>query len=180
MGGVMVDIGELSLVAVSTNKLTEGIKFLYGQAAELLKRIRERADQKATVLPPLAAEGPLDVLDGSLDPCSVDESRVDDHTEELTEFRHRLVDYVDGVAAVSPDDRELLSAVDTLRRPLELVYGQHITFVGEQRPATGTVLNTEDISAANRPQLVVAASGPGAIAIGRDNTGTAETHVNEY
>jgi len=174
----VVDTGDLSLAAVSATTLTEGIKFLYGQAAELLKRRRERADQREQKLPPLQAETPSQVLDGRLDPGSVDEGIVDDYAQDLAELRRRLMDYVDGVVGVTPDNKELLSSVDALRGILELVYGQHITFVGEQRPMTGTAFNVREAAAGNQSRHVVIASGPGAIAIGRDNTGTAETHVS--
>lgn len=174
----MDNLGELSLVTVTTSTLAEGIKFLYAQATELLKRKRERADQKVGEQSLLAAESPSGVLDGNLDASLADEDRIADHARELSDWRHRLVDYVDEVTAVSADDPELRQAVHALRGLLELVYGQRITFVGEQRPKTGTVLRAQDLGPGNIPGNIVTASGPGAIAIGRDNTGSIETHVS--
>jgi hypothetical protein len=41
---------------------------------------------------------------------------------------------------VDPGDRRLLELVDGLRRVLEAVYGQRLTFKGEARPPSGPVV----------------------------------------
>jgi len=43
----MSDPTTLSAAAIGAAALTEGIKFLYGQAGEILKRWRERKDKAA-------------------------------------------------------------------------------------------------------------------------------------
>nr|WP_052478812.1 hypothetical protein [Kibdelosporangium sp. MJ126-NF4]CEL20764.1 hypothetical protein [Kibdelosporangium sp. MJ126-NF4]CTQ89677.1 hypothetical protein [Kibdelosporangium sp. MJ126-NF4] len=122
----------LTLSVLGGAALTEGIKFLYGQATELLKRRRERKDAKAE----LPAETPA--LEGELrQPLQVDPAALERLEPDLRELRRGLQDYVDELEPVDSSDERLLETADAVRQILEAVYGQRITFRGEQRPASG-------------------------------------------
>lgn len=165
----------LSLAALTASVLTQGIGFLYGQVGELLRRRRERhsqADagraQTAEVPPPGEAGG---VLDGPLATGPVNEEALDRYADQLAALRGLLHPYVEGDRQIEPSNRQLLDQVAATRLLLEQVYQQHITFKGEQRPTTGTVLQaqTDDIHQyANQ----VIASGERAVAIGGDIIGS--------
>jgi hypothetical protein len=134
-------IEPISLTAVGVLALTEGIKFLYGQAGELLKHWRERkagGDQEEPELRP-----PADLLEGSVDPARPNVERLERLEGELRERRRSIGDYADGVEAVDPHNVELLQQVDELRRLIEVIYGQRITFKGEVREPSGPMIENE-------------------------------------
>lgn len=122
----------LTLSALTASALTEGIKFLYGQASELLKRKREGAPE----VPDEAAA----LLESELRPLRPDSAVLERLRPELRAVRGLLTDYADEIEPATPEDDELLRRVDALRRLLEAIYGQAITFRGEPRPATGPLV----------------------------------------
>ncbi len=168
----MVD--PLSLAALGGAALTGGITFLYGQVTELLKRRRDRAEQAAAA-PPTVPAGPVEVLDGALVARPVDLDVVAGNDARLLELRRELAVYADGLARADPADERLLERVAALRGLLELAYGQHVTFRGEQRASTGSPLPAGAPAAVESYVANVTASGPGAVAVGRDNTGSITT-----
>ena len=118
-----------------------------------------------------------DVLDGPLSPRPVDLEVVAGNEARLRELRLGLADYADGVAEPDPADHRLLEQVTALRGLLEVAYGQRVTFRGEHRQSTGSPL-TPDVPAAVESYVAhVTASGPGAVAVGRDNIGTITTNT---
>jgi hypothetical protein len=128
----------LTLSVLGATVLTEGIKFVYNQATELLRRRREKA-----------AEAPdVPALEGQLAPLNPDSAVLDRVEPDLRELRKVLQDYVDDIEPISAQDERLLEATDAARRLLEAVYGQRITFRGEQRPVSGPVVEgTVDVDA---------------------------------
>jgi hypothetical protein len=124
----------MSLGALGAVALSEGIKFVYDQAKELLKRWRAKRDREVVEV---AASSP-DVLDAPLAAAEVPEAVVADNAESLTSLRRALIDYAEEGRTPDPRDPDLLAKVDALRRLLELAYGQRITFKGEQREPTGS------------------------------------------
>lgn len=124
----------LTLGALGAVVLTEGIKFLYEQGRELLTRWRAKRDRDVVELELVEAA----VLDAPLTVAEVPESRIADHADTISALRRELIDYAEEGRPATPDDRRLLERVDALRRSLEVVYGQRITFKGEARPHTGT------------------------------------------
>jgi hypothetical protein len=134
----------ISLAAVGGLALTEGIKFLYAQAGEVLKRWRERRDdspaapmQEARLRPP---EG---LLAGTPEAAEPRDELADRLEEELRETRRLLADYADGIETAREVDPAVLERVDALRGLLEVVYGQRITFKGEQRAPSGPLVTAE-------------------------------------
>jgi hypothetical protein len=55
-------------------------------------------------------------------------------------LRSALANYADGIANVDASDSKLVAIADALRQQLETVYGQRITFKGEQREPSGAPL----------------------------------------
>ena len=130
----------LSLGALGAVAATEGVKFLYGQAAEVLKRWRDRKAGKDadahSAIPLTGAE----VLEGKLNPPIVDFDAVGRLHEDITKLAGVLGNYAAGLEEPDPNDRELTEAADGLRRALEVIYGQRITFKGEDRAPSGPIV----------------------------------------
>lgn len=114
----------ITLAGLGAVTLSEGVKFLYGQAGEVLKRRRER--KTATELPPGLFETPPGAL-------RMDLERADELELELRDLRQALAEYGQGIDELDPSNSQAVDLVDALRRTLEAVYGQPIVFKGEQR-----------------------------------------------
>ena len=123
--------------------LTEGIKFLYQQAGEVLARWRQRRDKDGTDVQDARLRPPVDLLDGTVEPVEPRDEYAERLEEDLREARKLLADYADGVEVPQPGDRFVTEQADALRRLLEAVYGQRITFRGEQRPPSGPLVTGE-------------------------------------
>ena len=136
-------IEPISLTAVGVFALTEGIKFLYTEAGELLKHRRaskegERQEGSEPELRP-----PADIVEGTVEPTHPNDERLERLADELKKRRGALIDYADDVEAVDPSDVALLKEVDELRRLIEVIYGQRITFKGENREPSGPLVENE-------------------------------------
>ena len=129
----------LTLEAVGGAVITEGIKFLYGQAAEAVKRWRERrAAQKAETVP--AAAPPFSAFEGPAESFEFHLEKVERLEKQLIQLRGALANYADGLETIDPGDHEVLEAVDALRQAMEAVYQRRLTFKGEQRASAGPVV----------------------------------------
>ncbi|OXM59540.1 hypothetical protein [Amycolatopsis vastitatis] len=133
----------LTLAAVGALALTEGIKFLYTQAGEALKRWRERKGAKTTE--PVATQLPAAAFEGRLTEPHLDLAVVARLEQELRDLRAAVADYAQDIDEVDPGEENLLAAVEGLRRAMEAVFGQRITFKGETRPASGTQVTGEAV-----------------------------------
>jgi hypothetical protein len=136
-------IEPISLGAIGAYALTEGIKFLYTQAGELLRHWRERRDgaQQERTGPQLRP--PAEIIEGNLESVPPDLERVDRLESDLREQWRSVAGYAAGVEAVDPADMALLDQVDALRQSLEVVYGQRITFKGEAREPSRPLVKNE-------------------------------------
>jgi hypothetical protein len=143
----MVDPATVTLSSIGAEALKEGIKFLYGQAAEVLKRWRSHRD-KAThdndaahaATEPIAVKLP-GVFVGELRDPEIHFDAVATREGELLRVFKELSSYASEIQPMETTNVELLGHVADLRAILEAVYRQHITFVGEQRPASGAILS---------------------------------------
>lgn len=128
---------------------SEGIKFLYGQAAELLKAWRERRGQVAAGQePPARLTVPIvasEVLDATPAEPVVDTAVLDRENAALVRLTGGLAPYAQGLADLDPDDSELAEQAGQLRALLEAAYGQRFTFRGEQRDPTGTRVSVTQV-----------------------------------
>ena len=127
----------LTLSLVTIEGIKEGIKFLYGQVTEALKRWREYKDAPT---PPaeVPASAPVPaIFDGQLKPPQIHLDAVRALEPELRQACAALTDYDDGLQDLTLDNTALLEQVDALRRMMEAVYQQRLTFQGEPRSPSG-------------------------------------------
>lgn len=135
-----------SAAALGGVVLTEGIKFLYKQAGEVLKRWRQRRDKGGTDVTDVQdarLRPPEGLLNGTVEPVGPRDEYAERLEEDLGEARKLLADYADGIEVPEPGDHLVAEQADALRRLLEAVYGQRITFRGEQRPPSGPLVTGE-------------------------------------
>lgn len=115
------------------------------------------------------------MLTGQLTTGPVDEQALDQHADQLAKLWGLLAPYASGLTPVDPSDAHLAEQVEAARRLLERIYRQHITFTGEQRPATGTPLDVQHYGDVGQYATQVIASGQKAVAVGGDISGTVIT-----
>jgi len=135
----------ITLAAVGTVALTEGIKFLYAQTGEVLKRWRER--REAAESSSASHDDPADidtklpeVFEGQLVEPKIHFEAVERIHKDLQETRKSLADYAQDIEKVDNSNEDLLAKTDALRRLLEAVLQERITFQGEQRPPSGPLV----------------------------------------
>src|ERR1700682_1867660 len=129
-------------MSLTSAVLTQGISFLYGQAGDALRWWRERkvagdsaadqSHQSSAEIPPL--------FEGRLAPLVIHSDGMDTLEQDLKELRRALADYADGIETIDPKNVALLTATDALRRAMEAVYQQRLTFLGEARPPSGPLV----------------------------------------
>jgi hypothetical protein len=133
---------EFTLAVAGGVVLTEGIKFLYNQAAEVLKRWRERRDSasgaKHEKIP--VTETPPPIFEGELAPLEIHLDMVEPLKDHLLKLRGSLANYADELEPVDPSNQQLLETIDALRQVMEAVFQQPLTFRGEKRSASGPVV----------------------------------------
>ncbi|MFF7189828.1 hypothetical protein ACFZAR_32400 [Streptomyces sp. NPDC008222] len=123
---------QLSLATVATSAMPQVFAFLFGRLGAVLDR--RSGNDTATSTEPATCP----VLVGPEAPLLI-------HGEELTEQRIRRLEavarelavYHRNPALIRHDDEHLLQAMSELRDDLEAVYGQPLSFMGEQRSAPG-------------------------------------------
>ena len=124
----------LSLAALGAVVLSEGVRFLYDQAGELIRQRRARSAGKAgsgageagSTAPPAVVAEPRELP-------SPDLTQVDRFADELRELRRDLSEFASGVDPVDPNDEHLVARIDALRQVLEVIYCTPVTLAGEQR-----------------------------------------------
>lgn len=137
-------VGDIfSSAALGGEALTEGIKFLYQQAGEVLRRWRERRDRGTAPVGQATLRAPEGLLAGTVAPVEPRDDQAEHLERELRETRRLLADYAEGIEVPVPGDRLVAERADALRRMLEAAYGQRITSRGEQRPPSGPLLIAE-------------------------------------
>jgi hypothetical protein len=128
----------ITLAGIGMAAITEGIKFLYDQAGELLKWRREKrkaAEGAQTALSPQPTLMPRpEIFEPAPAQPSVDEGTLERFAEPMGELCDGLSGIVAGRTEVDTNDTALLRRVDALRKTLEVVTGQPLTFRGEPRP----------------------------------------------
>ena len=121
----------LALALLGSTALTEGVKFLYAQAGELIKRRLAKKDAETVAVDGSDAK----ILAAPLAPATVDGGELALAEAKLNELRGALSLYVDGDVPIDPQDEALVRSVDELRRLLEGLRRQPIQLAGEQRTA---------------------------------------------
>jgi hypothetical protein len=110
---------DLSMAGLGAGALTEGVKFLYQQAGELLQRRRaKKADVPDVVAEPRVLP-------------EADPDRVAACEDELTQLVAELAKRLPEHGSVPAGDRSVLLLAEALRQVLGAVYGTPIVFSGE-------------------------------------------------
>lgn len=133
----------MSAAVLGAAALTEGIRFLYDQAGEVLKRWREKRDSGKAEAGTAMLRPPEGLLAGTVEPVEPQDDVADSLRRELSEARKALTEYIDGIEVARPGDQHVAVQMDALRRLLEAVYGQRLTFRGEDRPPSGPLVTGE-------------------------------------
>jgi hypothetical protein len=134
----------LTLGVVGGWAALEGIKFLYGQAAELLKAWRERrsdAPDDSLAVPVIHSE----VLDAPVTSSEVNAELLRQERDAIGRLAGALAPYAQGLLDIDPDDADLADNAGRMRAMLEGVYGQRFTFRGEDRDPTGTRVTIKQV-----------------------------------
>jgi hypothetical protein len=141
-----------SLAAAGSLALTEGVKFLYAQAGELLKWWRDRRDATAKAQPAATAPAPAPdvqvvpprVIAGGSFSAKVDSVALGRFEEDLRGLRKDLSEYAEGgTEMIDASDQAAIRHIDALRQILEVVYRRPLTFLGENRTESSPTLNAD-------------------------------------
>lgn len=114
--------------------LADVIARLYEQAGEALRLLREQ-DTRLQGSGPKTAPLSHVAVPGESDPGRVHLGAVAESSAELRLLRKYFQNYADGIDPLPGSDPAMLAAADALRRLMEAVYQQPITFDGEERAA---------------------------------------------
>jgi hypothetical protein len=130
-----------TLAAVGAVLASEGVKFLYQQAGELLRWLRERkeAGEGEAGEAPVLARPPENVFTDASPGAVPDFAIADAAQERLIALQSTVTPYVQGYADLAEASQDALGAIGDLRRLLEGIYDTALTMRGEDRPA-GTVV----------------------------------------
>jgi hypothetical protein len=133
--------------------LTEGVRFLFDQASQLIRAARERKQAKDSQ--PIIEVNVVDagVLDGPV-PSTVDGQLLDQENRRLIALAGALAPYASGDAEIDPEDGDLVASAADLRALLEALYGQRITLRGENREPSGTRVDVRQALGAVRGSAV--------------------------
>lgn len=115
---------DLTLVGVGTAVVAEGIKFLYGQAGELLKNWRERREGNKDATPKALSPPPGITVDGVAPMAEPPDATM---VDSLTALRGML----GTIRAGQLDDPAVRAAMANMRDLIEVALGTRITFAGE-------------------------------------------------
>lgn len=137
----------ITLSSVGTAVLTEGVKFLYKQAGEILKRWMKRGETREAA----AQTGETEALelelsnafDGQLVAPKIHFKAVKVLENELRELRKGFTDYIEEIDEADYKDEDFLSKIDALRQCVEAIYQQRLSFKGEERQPSGPVVEGE-------------------------------------
>ncbi|MEO6550841.1 MAG: hypothetical protein ABIN94_22755 [Ferruginibacter sp.] len=149
----------ITLAVLGGTVLTEGIKFLYGQASDIIKRWKDRkvdktTDRKEGIAAVTSVEMTLpSVFGGQLNKPSIDFDMVEALAPSIETLREALTEHANSAETLNVKDTKLLSNIDSLRNILEQIFHQHISFIGESRPATGSVIVSGAVTATHTSGL---------------------------
>ncbi|MEV6821471.1 hypothetical protein AB0M72_22235 [Nocardiopsis dassonvillei] len=128
----MVDPVGLSMVLSSALPAT--FTFLYQRLDDLLSRYRESQAEAETEV---ELQVP-DVLIGELEwPLNADPDRLKERSAELRAYELGLTHYRYAPERITSEDPLLIRTLGDLRSALEDIYGQRLTFQGEEREQSG-------------------------------------------
>lgn len=122
--------------AIGAVALKEGVKFLYQQAGEAIRWRRRDKREGGEPSPPAPVSTPPEVFEErALTRAHLDVDALGRLEGDIRDLRAELADYAEDIEDVDPSDARLVSLVDALRRAMEALYGETLTFKGETRDA---------------------------------------------
>ncbi|MBP2477731.1 hypothetical protein JOF53_006603 [Crossiella equi] len=127
----------LSLSALAGAAVAPVFTFLFGRLASLLDNRASRTGKNAPAQETEQIETPA-VVHGVLKPLQVNDEQLQQRLGELEVLAGSLGVYDRNPDRLQVEDVKLLENMGRLRDHLECIYGQRITFVGEQRPTSGS------------------------------------------
>lgn len=160
----------ITLAFVGGAALTEGIKFLYGQASEALKRWREHKEAAKTLAAVPATSDVPAIFAGDMKPLQFHLDKVGELEPQILSALPALSNYASGLMPVTTDNTPLLEQTDALRRLMEIVFQYRLTLQGEKRDASGP-------HAYGEADIENVRGHVAALKIGTLNSGTAEGHL---
>lgn len=128
----------ITLATVGLTVITEGVKFLYGQATELLKIYRQKKESKgkeakSNIEISSIAKFP-DIFESNLTiPLKFNGDVLVELEPQLRSLRKEISDYAEEIEKIDQGNLILMEKINALRLILESIYAQKITFKGEQR-----------------------------------------------
>lgn len=116
-------------IAVISSVLPATVTFLFQRLDRLLTA--RGAEPETDVAVPAGMVGTLQL------PLEPSEEVLQARRGELELLQEALAEYAYGTEPVDPSDHRLLRNMSRARSALEAIYAQHLTFEGEERPASG-------------------------------------------
>lgn len=136
-------------LALVGGAVAPAVTFLMDRANRVLDeraaRRRQAPDSGSLQQTPEVVNAP-GVLQGELAPLAADPEIVEARQAELAAVVGQLSPYTRDPQLIDDQDQELLTLAGRLREILEEVYGQRITFVGEDREATGSSVRIRQVA----------------------------------
>ncbi|GAA3812079.1 hypothetical protein GCM10022206_58270 [Streptomyces chiangmaiensis] len=135
-------------LAILGASLPSALTFLFDRANKVLDERatrRRSADGDEAIQPtPDVVQAP-GLLQGELAPLTADPGAVEERQAELAGIVGLLSPYARNPDLIDENDPELPTLVGRLRGLLEEVYGQRITFVGEDREPSGGAVRVNQV-----------------------------------
>ncbi|MFF5213352.1 hypothetical protein [Streptosporangium sp. NPDC000396] len=126
--------------------VTSAFDFLFRRAETLIdRRASKGADKDENV-------ADTSILEGTLQPLKVDERALERYGDELMRLYGGLSTYSRERSRITTEDEALRERLGELRVILEHIYGQRITFKGENRPLSGSRVD-QDVETAEGPMV---------------------------
>ncbi len=135
----------LTWTVVGSTVVVEGIKFLYGQMTEVMKRLaakKEKPAEPATSPEPVALPTVF-AQEGETRQANL--ATAEKLEEEMYQLHSDLAAYAAGLRKPTVGDPIVLEQLEALRKVMEAVYANHITFKGEKLPTSfdGPTVNAD-------------------------------------
>ncbi|WP_157129448.1 hypothetical protein [Nocardia amamiensis] len=125
-------------VAILGAAFTESIRFLYEQASELLRRRNGIGADEASTTPiqvPVPEAAPLDARPRAL---TADPDILESRHKRIAKLAAEIAQVAQEWISTEDVEAQTEQSAGELRAVLEEVYGQRLTFAGENREPTGT------------------------------------------
>lgn len=132
---------QFTVGALGALTAAEAVKFLFGQATEVISRWRDRRAGRAVSPTVEVAEADAAGVEDPPSSLVIDFDAVDRLHEDITALAEALAGYASGLREVPAGDSHVAEVTDALRRALEVVYDRDLTLAGEDRGGRGPAVH---------------------------------------